>query len=271
MSIKVILLASLTGCAFVPKTHTSTRPLGLRDGAIVEGADQGLSLASSVRGGLVTLHASHTLACARQIVEVSEVTRSKHLGFHAPDDPRAAFFGALIAPLVVPVSLLVSSVSVAGSDDEVSQQVRLDHTVALTCTKPAAHESIDVALPSGASRRLLTDSDGTATIAIPDSEPYRGALVAHAGAAETKVPYTLPVPAVTAARDAITACATAQHATGALRAEITVDALGQPRHLHLDRSDSALTSCIGAAIAPLRFPDSQRAMTVVVPLELPAS
>ncbi|MBV8757740.1 MAG: hypothetical protein JO257_10705 [Deltaproteobacteria bacterium] len=270
MSIKVILLASLTGCAFVPKTHTSTRPLGLRDGAVVEGADRGLTLGSTVRGGVITLHASHTLACERQIVEVSEVTRSRHVGFHTPDDPRGAFFGAVVAPLVVPVSLLVSTIAVAASDDQVSQQLRLDHTVALTCSKPATYQAIDIALPSGASLRRETDALGNVSIAIPDSEPYRGALVAHAGTAEAKVAYALPVPPIAAARDAILHCA-AGKMTGALRAEITVDANGAPRHLHIDRSDSELTSCIGAAIAPLRFPDSQRAMTVVVPLQLPAS
>lgn len=269
--LKVALLASVTGCAIVPAKHTSTRSLGLRDGAVVEGADHGVVLSAIARGSSVTLHATHTLACERQIVEVTEVTRSREVAFHSADDPRARFFGAIVAPVVVPVSLLVSVAAVAVSEDEVSQQVRLDHTVAMSCTKPAAHEAIEVALPSGTTRRVLTDAVGAATLAIPDSEPYRGTLVAHAGAAHTEVAYALPVPAVTAARDAIRACAASQSATGALRTEITVDAAGAPRHLHIDRSDGALTSCIAAAIAPLRFPAGEHAMTVVVPLELTAS
>ena len=183
--LKAVLLASLAGCAIVPATRTSTRSLGLRDGAVVEGADRGLVLTAVARGGLVTLQASHRLAAS--------VNRRGQRG-HAlspsrgsrPDDPRARFFGAVVAPIVVPVSLFVSFGVVAASDDEVTQQVRLNHTVALSCTKSAAHEAIDIALPSGATRRVLTDTTGAATLDIPDSEPYRGTVVAHDGTTQTE-------------------------------------------------------------------------------------
>ena len=79
------------------------------------------------------------------------------------------------------------------------------------------------------------------------------------------------MPAVTAARDAIRTCAASHAVTGELRTEITVDATGAPRHLHINESDGALTSCIATALAPLRFPEADRAMTVVVPLELTPS
>ena len=249
-----VLLASLCGCAVIPATRTQTRSLGLRDGAIVEGADHGLAL-----------------ACARQIIDVTEVTHSRELAFHTPDDPRAQVFGALVAPVVVPVSFLVSFATVALRDDEVTQELRLDHTVAMTCTRPAAGEPIELELASGVTLHLIADREGVVSMTLLETEPSRGKIVGRAGTAETHVTYALPAPAEVAARDAIRMCAAEHAVSGTLRAEITVDEAGLPRHLHLDRSMPALTSCIASAVASLRFPDGQRATTVVVPVELPPS
>ena len=265
----------LCGCLVVPTTRTTTRSLGTRDGEVYEDGDAGLDMKAEAQGSQVAVHATRLRDCHREIYAVLENRRERHLKLGGADDPRARAFGILLAPVLIPVSAIVSGISVAADEGSTTEQTRVDHVEKLRCTRPAAGLAIELVVPSGRVLRGTTDANGVATIGLPVSEPYRGVAVARAETASARIHFERPVPAVTAVRDAVLDCAATHQRTGAVRVVVVVDPDGAAASLHIDRrrgdqlaGDDELAACAGPAIARLKFPSAQRATTLVLPLAL---
>lgn len=260
----------LCGCLVVPATRTTTRTLPMREGQVYEDGDAGLEMKGEAKGGQIAVHATRLRDCHRDIYAVTEIHHEHHLKMGGAEDPRAQIFGALLAPLTIPVSAMVSGLVVLDEDDDTTEKTRVDHTEKLRCTRPAEGLPIEVVAPSGRVLRGKADASGVATITVPLSEPYHGVVLARAETASARISFERDKPAVTAVRDAALECATTEQRTGAVRVVIIVDARGSATDLRV-AGDNDLAACISTAIAGVTFPSAQRASTVVLPLDLPAA
>jgi len=267
MTLFRLLPVLLCGCLVVPATRTTTRSLGTRDGQVYEDGDAGLELKGEAKPGKIAVHATRLRDCHRDVYAVTEVHRERHLKMGGSDDPRAQVLGAVVAPLTIPISAIVSELVVLDDDAETTEQTRVDHVEKLRCTRPAQGLAIELVVPSGRVLRANADANGVATIALPLSEPYRGVAVARAETAAIRVAFERPKPAVSAVRDAAVECAATRPRTGAVRVVLVVDARGTATDLRI-AGDDALAACITTAIAGVTFPPAQRASTVVLPLDL---
>jgi hypothetical protein len=256
----------LGGCLVVPAARTTTRSLGMRDGQVYQDADAGLELTGEATGREVAVHATRQLDCHRDIYAVTEVHRERYLKMGGVDDPRARVVGVLIAPLTIPISAAISAVEVSDGSGT-TEQVRVDHTEKLRCTRPAEGLAIELVVPSGRVLRGTVDATGVAQITLPVSEPYRGTAVARAEATTTRIAFERDKPAVSAVRDAALACATSLNKTGAVKVVVAVDETGAAFDLAI-AGDPDLATCVHSAIAHVTFPPAQRASTVVLPLDL---
>lgn len=269
-TLRCFLLALLCSCAVVPTTRATSRDVGFRDGPLIGGVERAIVLAPQMHDGTLTVHASRVRDCQRQILAVTEITRSRELTISSPDDPRAKVFGLVLAPVVLPVSALVSGIAVAASNDETTEQTRIDHTIALRCEGAAPGLVLEVVAPSGALLHATANDVGDAQLDVPAGEPYRGTLVIRAaGGATAQIAYDRPLPPVAALRDAARTCAIDQDITGTLRVELTVDETGAPRHIHVDRGTTPLAACIGASVKHLRF--AKLSTTLVFAVDLPSA
>ena len=275
MTLLRLFPVALCGCLVVPATRTTTRSLGTRDGQVYEDGDRGLELAGEASGGSISARATRIRDCHRDVLAVTEVTRERHLKMGGADDPRAEFFGVLLAPVLIPASALVSGLAIAADSGSTSQTTRVDHVEHLRCTRPAVGVVVELVAPSGAIVRGTADADGIAHLELPAAEPYRGFAVARAEGVSTKISFERTKPAVTAVRDAARDCAATHQRSGAVRVLVNVDPSGAPASLHVEApgsnalaGDDELASCIGSAIANVKFPPTQRATTVVFPLDL---
>lgn len=258
----------LCGCLVVPATRTTTRNLGMRDGQVYEDGDAGLEMKGEAKGGQIAIHATRLRDCHRDIYAVTEIHHEHHLKMGGAEDPRAQVLGAVLAPVTIPISALVSGLVVLNEDDDTSEKTRVDHTEKLRCTRPAEGLAIELVAPSGRVLRGKADANGIATIKVPLSEPYRGVALARAETASARITFERDKPAVTAVRDAALECATTQRRTGAVRVVIIVDARGAATDLRI-AGDNSFAACVSTAIAGVTFPPAQRASTVVLPLDLP--
>jgi hypothetical protein len=265
----------LCGCLVVPATRTTTRNLGTRDGQVYEDADRGIELAASSRGSQVTVRAARIRDCHRDVYAVSEVRRDRHLELGGSDDPRARAFGVVLAPVLIPVSALVSGVSVLADGGSTAESTRVDHTEKLRCTRPADGLAVELVVPSGRVMHGTLDAHGATVLELTASEPYRGVAIARAEGVSTKIRFERTKPAVTAVRDAARECAASYLRTEAMRVVVVVDPKGAPAGLHITEpganalaGDDDLAACIGAAIKNVTFPSSHRASTVVFPIDL---
>jgi hypothetical protein len=257
----------LCGCLVVPATRTTTRDLGMRDGQVYEDGNAGLEMKGEAKSNQIVVHATRLLDCHRAIYSVTQIHRELHVAIGGAKDPRARAFGVVLAPLTMPISAVVSALIVLDDDGETLERTRVDHTEKLRCTRPAQGVAVELVVPSGRVLRGRADANGVATITLPLSEPYHGLAVARAETASTRVAFARPEPAVSAVRDAALACAMTQPRTGAVRIVLTIDARGRASDLRI-AGDSDLAGCIRTVIAAVTFPPSQRASTLVLPLDL---
>ena len=268
MSKALLPLLLCGGCLIVPTTRTTARSAGTVEGEMLEGPSRGLTLATTTQGAQISVHATVTRECRRQILAVTEITRTKHLKLGGAEDPRAQVFGLLLSPVTLPLSFLYSGAVVATDSGETERKTRLDHVVTSECIREAPAVDVELALPSGATVAGVTDAHGDVALQIPELEPYRGTATARAGGATTSIAYERPMPAVTYVRDAVRRCAAEHQVTGSLRVQLTVDAAGLPVRLELGAGDGAFAACVNTAVAKQRFPKAQRDATLVFPLEL---
>lgn len=264
-----LLVVATTGCLIVPKTATTTRAAGQVRSEPHAGASRGLVLTTEANRANVTVHVARKRDCSRDVFEVTEVIEHRSLGIGGAEDPRARVFGVFLAPLTVPVSLIVSGLSLAGDRERTHTTRRLDHQERFECTEPGRQVGVEITLASGTPITGTTDGAGALTFQIPEGEPFRGVVVIRAETASKELKYKRRVPAVTAVRDAVTSCA-AQHAlaAGPLSVRVAVNATGRPTNVVLDRGDAEVTTCITQQIAQVAFADKQRDKTLVMPFYL---
>jgi hypothetical protein len=255
----------LCGCLVVPATRTTTRAPRIVDGPVYEDADAGLQLTGDASGRDLAVHATRLRDCHRDVLAVTDVVHERYLKLGGSDDPRAQVFGIVLAPVLIPVSAVVSELVVINDDATTSHTSRVDHVEKLHCTRPADGLAVALAVPSGRVLHATTDATGTAHFTLPVSEPYRGAAIATAETHSATIAFDHAKPAVTAVRDAALACAAAHQRTGALRVSVFVDSAGEPAAVQVD-GDDAVAACITSAIALVTFPPAQRGSTVVLPL-----
>lgn len=267
-SLAWICVLATSGCFVVPQTSTTSRQAGTVTSDLRFGVARSLALTTVVERGTISVHAIRTRDCTRDVYRVTEVTETKHLRLGGVEDPRGRVFGAMLAPVTLPVSLLISGLIVAADDGATRRVQKLERVAASSCTQPAERLRVTVELASGQRFERITDERGTITFRIPDGEPYRGMIVARAETQSVELMYKRRMPAVTAVREAVTSCAEQHGLTGALDVRIVVNERGLPTKVELDRGDAPLTTCITSEIARLQFSERDRGTTVVLPFQL---
>lgn len=262
------LLLMLTGCFVVPAKSTTTRNLGIERSEPRMGLSRGLLLTTTSDHSTVLVTAIRKRDCKREVSQVIEVTEDRHLHWSGVDDPRAGLFALVLAPVTVPVSLIISGISVAADSGSRHEQRRLISVETEQCTQPAARLPVEITFASGIVVTRYTGVDGTISFALPAGEPYQGVIQAKAEMEIAELKYHRKLPAVTSLRAAVTKCAQEAAFTGPLEVRVAVNPAGLPTKVELDRGDTSLTTCITTQIASARFPESQRDQTLVLPFSL---
>lgn len=258
----------LTGCFIVPATKQTTKHLGTKDSGLIEGAVEQTSLAIEGSEAQLTIRATHRRACERRVFAVTETTTTRHARLGGSSDPRGRAFGFLISPLTIPISAAITGLMVASHGTKVERATTLQQVTKLGCTTVATRLPIELVLASGRTIRGVTDERGMVTLWIPTSEPYQGTVIARAGQATATTTYERPRPAMAVLRDTTRTCAKRHEIIGLLTLRVTVDTRGAPLQIATDRGPGELATCIGSAIAKLRFPDEQREATLVLALQI---
>ncbi len=269
-----LLLAILSGgCVVVPKTTTTIRDLGTTEGEVIEGAPKAIVLETVATGSLVTIQAAAKRECERPIYAVTEVKREKHARMRDTKDPRAAVFGALLAPVTLPISAVISGfIVLADGRGDSRRDTKLLRSEKFACTSVAPEVVVVVELPSGATIDGTTDAAGRVVISIPETEPYRGTVTARAvRAVARQATYARTMPPITAVREAIGSCAARHAVTGSLELRLTIDEAGVATRIGLDAGDGELAACVNRGITGTRFPAAHRGATLVLPFAIPTA
>jgi hypothetical protein len=264
----LVFATALAGCVIVPTTRTTTKSLGTEDSGLIEGATKGIKLTIESPEAQLVVRATYQRDCERQVLAVTQTTTSIHAKLGGSSDPRGRVFGFLISPLTIPISAAITGLVLASSDDQIERKTAIQSVTKLDCTTVAANLPVELVLPSGRTIQKTTDERGMIAMPIPDTEPYQGQVIARAGHATDHTDYTRPRPALAVLRDATRACASRHQLTGVLHLRVTIDTRGAPVRISTDRGPGELTSCLGTAIAKVRFPVLQREATLVFPIQL---
>jgi len=248
MKALALLVLTSTGCLVVTRTTTTTTKVGVEKSDAVPAKLDQLTLAASTSEHTLVVHAVASGTCSREVSNVFEVRESKHLAMGGADDPRAKVFGLLVSPITLPVSGLVSSVSLLGGD-KLTRVIKLDHKELAACTRPADHIALAIELASGAKDTAHVDDHGDLAYAIPLSEPYDGTITVRSGAASREVTYHQNKPAYVAARDALQTCG-----AGAATLALQVNDHGGAQLAWVAGADTSVAECVRTHLAQVVFP-----------------
>jgi hypothetical protein len=229
-------------------TTTTTKQIGVENGEGVPGKIEHIALAANVVEHTLTVRAVASRSCIRDVNNVFEVRESRHLRMGGADDPRAKVFGLLLSPITLPVSAVISGVSVLG-DDTVTRATKVDHREKYACTTPAAQLPVAIELPSGARDTAVTDDRGELVYAIPLTEPYAGTIVVKNTDATREVAYRQTLPALVEAREAMEACS-----AGAATLALQLDVTGHVVHAWVARDTADTSECVRGRLARVAFP-----------------
>jgi len=271
---RALLLSSLllTGCLIVPKTETTTRRVGTDNGNATFVKAREVVLASEVRGTTLHVQATRIGECTQPVFEIQEVTKSRHAALGGASDPRTRALGFVLAPVTIPISAIITGLVVAGESDQTERVEKQIGTKRFACSLEANQLTVAFKLPSGATIKRITSRDGKIDLEIPSDEPYEGAIAVSAPSApELQVAYTTPKPAITAARDAILACAGQHRISGAVTAKLRIDTEGVTSRVWLSAGDQTFNACVTTALGPVRFPEVNRSTTLSMPLTVPSA
>jgi hypothetical protein len=267
-----LLVGSLCGgCLVVPRTETKVRQNGTEDGPASLVSSREVTVTASVDGRTVHVQAKRIGECTQTVMAIDEVTTSKHAHLGGASDPRAAAFGLLLAPVTIPISALITSFVVAGSDDETTRKPRPIGIKRFACSLEADRLPIAFTLPSGAKVEVTTSHDGRADLEIPDTEPYTGTIAIAAPTAQPHdLAYAMPRPAITVLRDSVTECAAASGVTGNVTATLAISDSGRVTRVWLSAGGSTFNACVARRVADVEFPETARGRVLAVPLVLTA-
>ncbi len=264
----LLLLASLSpGCLIVPTTKTTTTDLG-KEIDIVHVADHDLEILGEANGGTITLQARRKRDCERRHLAVSRIVKTRHAKVGGTSDVRGKIFGALLAPVTIPVSAVVTGLVLAAGQPDAKRVTKIESVEKFSCTEVAADLPVRITLASGATRDLRTTAAGTLAFAIPDDEPYASTVIASAESVSASVEYQRPLAPVSAVREATRTCAVKHGFTGALSVKITVGETGAATRVGLDAGGADLASCVTSAVAKLEFSSQHRSKSLVFPFHL---
>ena len=188
-----VVIASLAGCAIVPKTTTTTKTLGYTERE-VPGPIRGLEVRVSADASSVRVESVHARRCQRRVTETIETRKALQAvldtsGGDGGGDPRALIGLAVAEPAILLVTGVITGIVIGASHDDV-QEHTVEHVVAdYDCSLRAAHVPIEMVLPSGARLAATTDDAGKSTIEIPADEPPRGKVVLLSGSARAVLTY----------------------------------------------------------------------------------
>lgn len=262
-----VLLA--TGCLVVPTTRTTTRQVGTEDGKATFAKAHEVQIETQIEGSRLFVQAKRIGECTQPVLAITETTRKKGARLGGASDPRAMVFGAVLAPITIPISALITGLAVAGDEGTTTRDSRPVATKRYACSLEADQLAVTLTLPSGARVTRTTSRDGHLAFDIPETEPYTGVIALGATLAATRsVAYSLPKPGITAARDAIVACAAEHHVTGNVTVKLSIDGGGRATRVWLSRGDDAVSACVSRGIGDARFPDTTYESTVSLPLAL---
>lgn len=261
------LATALTGCVIIPATKTTTESLGTKQSEPIAGATKGVKLSVESPDAEIVVRASYLRDCERRTYDVTRITTTKHAKLGGTEDPRGRAFGALIAPLTIPISAAITGLMVAGSAKVVRKET-LKRAVTEPCPTVAVNLPVELVLASGRTLTLHTDERGMVSVAVPETEPYQGEVIARANGVSDRASYVRPRPALSQVRDATRSCAARHRVTGRLELRVTVDPKGSPTQIGTNQGTGELATCVGAAISKLRFPAAQRGATLVLPFQL---
>ncbi len=268
---RALLLFSILsgGCLIVPATKTLSKAAPNEAGAATFANQKSLALTARFADEMIHVHAIRQGECSRPVFKVTEVTSERRAKLGGASDPRAMILGVLLAPITIPVSALVTGLIVASDEPEVTTERKLLGTQRYACSGSAANVAVKMTLPSGTTVDGITDANGDAELGVPTTEPYTGtvAIVAQ-GAEGTQVAYSLPKPAITVARDAVTECAARHQITGALELKASINGSGHATRLWLSLGDAELHACVSQRIAGLRFPTKTWDHTIRLPVTI---
>jgi hypothetical protein len=261
--------SALPACMIVPAKKVTTGPANTEYGARTFAKTHAVELATRADRGTLHVHAIRRGECTRPVYAITEVKTEKQAKLGGPDDPRAKVFGAVLAPVLIPISAVITGFIVAAD----SPQIRMDTLTVGTqhygCSEVAGELAIDLTLPSGATLRGVTDEAGDLEVDVPSTEPHTGAVrVAAARAEAREVSYARPRPAYSVTRDAVTECATRFGITGAVELKLAVSDSGRATRLWLSQGDSQFNSCVSQRVAGVEFPDKAHAKTIKLALSL---
>lgn len=271
---RALLLSTLllTGCLIVPSTRTTTRRVGTENGVATFAKAHEVTLSAEARGQTLLVQAKRIGECTQPVMEIREVTRSKHAKLGGASDPRARALGFLLAPITIPISAVITGLSVASDvaeTEQVSTQIGIKR---YACSLEANQLTISFTLPSGETVKRRTPRNGRIQLDIPDTEPYVGTITMTAPtAAPQQVAYAMPKPAITAARDAILSCAEQHGITGDVTAKLRIDTAGAMSRVWLSAGDTTFNRCVTTAVTSLQFPETTRSTTLTMPLTVPSA
>jgi hypothetical protein len=274
MTRALLLLTTLCGgCLIVPATKTSRKTVETAYGTPTFVQAREATLTASRDDRTVTVSAKRIGDCTRDVFAVEEVTQKKRMRLGGAQDPRARVFGIVVAPVTLPISAFITSFVVAadGGGTTTREQKPIG-TQRIACSVEANELPVTLTLPSGTVVRGVTDIEGTATLEIPDAEPYEGTIAINApGAGPAQLAYSLQKPAITASRDAITECAAQHGVGGTIKATLAISYSGRITRLWLSAGSAQFNACVSQRLANVQFPAAMRGSTVSLPLELPAT
>lgn len=255
---KALVLLIQSGCFVMTGTTTTTQRIGAATGDTVPGKIEHVSLDVAAADGTIDVHAVAKRSCTRTKLGVYRVSSSKHLRMGGADDPRAKVFGLLLAPVTLPVSAVISGLSVLDGDDT-SEQTKIEGSEQLSCTTPAADLALALDLPSGEHPRAFTDEHGELHYKVPLAEPYDGKIVVRNGTEAHEIAYHRRMPALVAAREAMAAC-NAPAGTLALQ----LDAHGGLAHLWVGGDDGAVATCVAKRLGVQHFHYPRQKIEIVL-------
>lgn len=255
----------LSGCVIVPSTKTTIKDAGTEQSQPILGTVKATVIEARASTDTIHIRATRKRECERQVQAVRMVTTSKHAKLGGVQDPRGRIFGLLLSPVTIPISAAITGLVLAGAEDKTERATTVISSTKYECVDVAAGTEVRIVLPSGRTVDRTADDKGEIAFAIPDTEPYAGAIGIYANQTTTKVAYARPMPAVTAAREAMKACAT-QHKQAGLVVKVAVDEEGSARNVTTDVGGADLAGCVTSGIAKLRFVEAHRGTTLVFKL-----
>jgi hypothetical protein len=169
---RYLILLALTGCALVPHEIDTVSPRSVH--VVNEVAGPPGVIAVHVTSSYRTLHidATHPRYCYRE---------TRQYVLHRPQTAPG-----LLAPRLIGTAVWVAN----QLETESSLEDRTLRVTKTDCSVAAPGIVLEVALPSGAIVRAVTDTRGLAHVKVPDGEPTRGVAVVVGGHSRLRIVYS---------------------------------------------------------------------------------